>query len=531
MFTYLVKIYKQLKTLYYIKYYIENIYKVNILDDDHEHKNDNELKHLELFKSLKDIIFKSGSLYIKFFQWYISKLKANIINVNTPESKITIKFIAYFEDIFEQCPYHDLEYTKELFKKTMYGIELEDYIDMTTFKTIASGSIGQVYYGKRKKDNLEVAIKVKHPTIEKDLENQYELIAILKYIQSIHYFKIKYNLIFNIDDFLEDINLQCDFNNEANNVKLFIENFKESSNYVIFPKILFQSNDILISDYIEGTSLSNLSDMTKFKTSLNFISFFYQMLFIDNFIHGDLHCKNWKIKYNETTKLYQMIIYDCGICFQNINSQLTINFWFALINYDIEKIIETLKEFLQINNDLNSPYFNNKKFDTDVSCIYKHMINDNNSMGIGLIMNILLDILRNNNLIIHKFLLNFTIFICVVEEYMKNNNLINKTLQKNITMFDVINDSQLDIIAFCEINNCYKQVGELIKIKSKDNFNTATIGFQAGVGVSLGKISIDARYDASIGDLGKIITTTSGKQIDYSTRANMFQLTLGYRIL
>ena len=66
---------------------------------------------------------------------------------------------------------------------------------------------------------------------------------------------------------------------------------------------------------------------------------------------------------------------------------------------------------------------------------------------------------------------------------------------------------------------------------SKDNFNTATIGFQAGVGVSLGKISIDARYDASIGDLGKIITTTSGKQIDYSTRANMFQLTLGYRIL
>jgi hypothetical protein len=66
---------------------------------------------------------------------------------------------------------------------------------------------------------------------------------------------------------------------------------------------------------------------------------------------------------------------------------------------------------------------------------------------------------------------------------------------------------------------------------SKDNFNAATIGFQAGMGVSLGKISIDARYDASIGDLGKIITTTTGKQIDYSTRANMFQLTLGYRIL
>jgi hypothetical protein len=66
---------------------------------------------------------------------------------------------------------------------------------------------------------------------------------------------------------------------------------------------------------------------------------------------------------------------------------------------------------------------------------------------------------------------------------------------------------------------------------SKDNFNAATVGFQLGVGINLGKINLDARYDGSIGDLGKTITTQSGQQINYSTRANMFQLTLGYRIL
>lgn len=66
---------------------------------------------------------------------------------------------------------------------------------------------------------------------------------------------------------------------------------------------------------------------------------------------------------------------------------------------------------------------------------------------------------------------------------------------------------------------------------SKDNFNAATVGFQLGVGVSLGKINLDARYDGSIGDLGKTITTKAGQQVNYSTRANMFQLTLGYRIL
>ena len=66
---------------------------------------------------------------------------------------------------------------------------------------------------------------------------------------------------------------------------------------------------------------------------------------------------------------------------------------------------------------------------------------------------------------------------------------------------------------------------------SKDNFNAATVGFQLGVGINLGKINLDARYDGSIDDLGKTITTQAGQQINYSTRASMFQLTLGYRIL
>ena len=194
------------------------------------------------------------------------------------------------------------------------------------------------------------------------------------------------------------------------------------------------------------------------------------MLFIDNFIHGDLHCKNWKVKYNKDTHITQIIIYDCGICFQNSNKQLSNDFWFALINYDIDKLIVVLKQFLTIDNNLNKPYFTLKKFDKDVTYIFKNIIDDNNHMGTSLIMNILLDIFRNNNLIINKFLLNFTIFICVIEDYMKSNNLISKTINKNITMFDVINDSHFDIIAFCETNKCYTKVYDLIKLKSKDNF-------------------------------------------------------------
>ena len=458
----LTKIYSQIKKLYDIKTHIDTIYKT--------FTTNNEELQLQSFQSLKQLIFDSGSLYIKFFQWYISKLKSNIINNDTPETIHTIKFINYFEDIFEQCPYHDLEHTKQIFKNSMGGIELTTYMDMKTFKIIASGSIGQVYYGRRKIDNLEVAIKVKHPNIESDLDNQIELLRLVKFIQSISYFRHKYNILFNIDDFLEDINLQCDFNNEANNTKLFSENFKDSSHYIVFPEVLYQSTDILISKYIEGSSIDTLTDMQKFHTSLNFFCFFKQMLVVDNFIHGDLHCKNWKVKYNEITKTTQIIVYDCGICFKNINTELTSKFWYALVNYDIENLIILLKDFIKESNNINTNYFNNKIFDNEIKHLFTHVIK--HSMGTSLIMKVLLNLFKTNNLIVHKFLLNFTILICVIEEYMKNSNLINKNNNQSISMFDIINDNQLDIISFCEVKKCYPKVKEIIELNMKNSYNT-----------------------------------------------------------
>jgi predicted unusual protein kinase regulating ubiquinone biosynthesis (AarF/ABC1/UbiB family) len=462
MITYINKLYTQLKKLYYIKTHIDTIYNA-FENTDIESNNNSDSEINKVFESLKQIIFDCGSLYIKFFQWYISNLKTNIINNDTTKSKNIKKFIDYFEDIFEQCPYHSLNHTKKIFKKSMDGILLEDYINISTLKLIASGSIGQVYYGKRKKDNIEVAIKVKHPNIETDLENQYELIKLFKFIQSISFFRDKYNLLFNINDFLEDINLQCDFNNEANNTSIFINNFKESSKYIVFPEVLYQSKDLLITQYIAGNNVNSLSDMQKFQTSLNFICFFKQMLFVDNFIHGDLHSKNWKVRYNEETKNTQIIVYDCGICFKNIYTDLTSNFWLALVNYDIDKILIFLKEFIKDSNEIT-----NDNFDNDVKIIFKDIIKQ--SMGTSIVMKSILNLFKTNNIIVHKFLLNFSILICVIEEYMKSNNLINKNINENISMFDIINDCQLDIIAFCDVKKCYPKVKNIFELHLKDNY-------------------------------------------------------------
>ena len=486
--SYIYKLYNQIKQIYQINTQLNIIF-------ENFNKDESDIIQSEKFESLKQIIFSCGSLYIKFFQWYISKLKSNIIDINLTDAeketesesdtiidpdiinrnetliktKNLIKFIKYFEDIFEQCPYHDIEHTKQTFSDSMNGTLLEDYVDISSFKTIASGSIGQVYYARRKTDNLEIAIKIKHPNIKEDLDNQYELVKIIKFIQKISYFRNRYNLYFNLDDFLTDINLQCDFNNEANNCKIFQNNFKESSNYIIFPNIIYQSNDLLISEYIEGESFETLSDMQKYKTSLNFICFFYQMLLVDNFLHGDLHCKNWKIRNNKETNTVQIIVYDCGICFQNTSSVLTSDFWFAIINYDIKALNQIIMNF--VCDTTNICIKDSDKFDQDINIFFNNVLNQ--SITTSVLIKLIINFFSSNDIIVNKFLLNLSILICVIEEFLKGNGLNEKDKNrslKRISMFEIINDYQLDMIAFCDVKKCYPEVRNIFTLDMKKKY-------------------------------------------------------------
>jgi predicted unusual protein kinase regulating ubiquinone biosynthesis (AarF/ABC1/UbiB family) len=468
MIIYCIRLFKQIRKLYRIKQHIDIIHQADINHSTHEIQQKN-------YESLKQIIFESGSLYIKFFQWYISKLKANIVNPQSEEALSLSRFIHYFEDIFEQCPYHDIEHTKVVFEESMEdGTTLEEYIDMETFQPIASGSIGQVYYGVRRVDGKAVAIKVKHPNIESDLAEQNELISLIKFLQSYKYLRNRYKLFFNIDDFLYDINLQCDFNNEADNVNKFRDNFKASSSAIVFPEVYYQSSDLLISEYIVGEEFNSLTSVQKQKTAMNFVCFVYQMLLVDNFVHGDLHCKNWKVRKNPNNENnIQIVVYDCGICFQNISCELSNKFWFSIVKYDIEKVIEVLKVYLDNINSNTSNQFNIDltKFEEDIRTMFNKIIKE--SLGTGLVVKSILNFFSINDITIHKFLLNFSIFVCVIEEFLKTNEIIDKDRNENkvSSMFDIITDNELDVIAYCDVKKCYPKVRQLLSKNMEDKYN------------------------------------------------------------
>ena len=260
--------------------------------------NDNELK------KLKEIVIDNGALSIKFMQWYLSNKE--IENYDNSYDKI----INFFEDVFDDCPYHSLEETKKMFKND-FNMEMESIININTIEEIGSGSIGQVY--KCELDGKLVAMKVKHPHLNNLIKNQRYIIDLIIYIQKIEYLKNYFELHYDINDFMETLYLQLNFKNEVYNSNKFYNQFSYNP-LIIIPKVLYSSNNIIISEYESGKDFLELTSYQKTKAGLNFYCLVLEMVVFNNFIHGDLHKKNWKVRINKDGE-YKIILYDFGLVF------------------------------------------------------------------------------------------------------------------------------------------------------------------------------------------------------------------------
>jgi len=61
-----------------------------------------------------------------------------------------------------------------------------------------------------------------------------------------------------------------------------------------------------------------------------------------------------------------------------------------------------------------------------------------------------------------------------------------------------------------------------------DTFKQAVFGYQAGIGISLLGLQLDARYEGNLSDLSQIGITTPGNDSRFTTKTTLWQLTAGY---
>ena len=96
------------------------------------------------------------------------------------------------------------------------------------------------------------------------------------------------SLHIDIDDFVYNLLLQLDFQNEVFNTLKFRRNFKDNT-IIVIPEIYYYGKDIIISKFEEGQDLNSLTLFQKQKAGISLYCFIIQMTLFDNFVHGDLH--------------------------------------------------------------------------------------------------------------------------------------------------------------------------------------------------------------------------------------------------
>lgn len=313
-------------------------------------------------------IQNNGCVIIKLIQWLYTRNKNfnnKYTSLNNSQSNFddifNNNFNNIFNNIYENCKLHKLEYSKQLFQKE-FSANFDDIIELDPEYKIKSGSIAQVYKARLKNTQQEVAIKITHPELYEQLLFPYIYYKIYdKITTNIAFFK-NYRIPFELSDFFDSFLNQTDMRIEATNLKYFYKEYR-SNPYILIPKPIVWSNNILIMQYIEARNFNDIkneiSDYTKYKIILLLNLFIKDSMCLLDYYHADLHDSNWKVVIKQPTTNIpistsinpSIVIYDFGFCIKKSENdkRLMQNLHKTIETNNITEFAGNLYQFIYYN--------------------------------------------------------------------------------------------------------------------------------------------------------------------------------------
>ena len=256
--------------------------------------------------------------------------------------------------LFENCDTHTLEQTKQMYLQD-FGKTLEhDFI--INDKIVGSGSIGQVYRFYSRQHHGYVALKSKHPGIDKNIH------TFILYIKVINWFIRPFNMYHElITEYLHNITQQLDYAQEVKNMEKFKLLWK-NENCVIIPEVFYSSKNFICMSFHDGENFNELTDKQKMMASLYLNFIVLTSLLVHDFLHIDLHVGNWKVNLNG----FKIVLYDCGIMCKTGDLQINKEIILLFLAGRFEKLVYVIGNGTQEKLDKLSIFIKNNLPNTSI---------------------------------------------------------------------------------------------------------------------------------------------------------------------
>lgn len=216
--------------------------------------------------------------------------------------------------------------------ETAFERPLHDLFDSFDLEPIASASIAQVHRA-RLKDGREVAVKVRRPGISRVVNNDMRILSFVSKALSTLPGMNAVPLPELVNEFQVPIKQQLDFHLEAANNRRFHKEFAliEHIQLPALVEDLCTENVLTMEylDHLQRSDFNNFSAQDRKTAALAGLSALYKMIFIDGFIHADMHPGNVFIR-----EWGEFVILDTGLVasLDEADQRDFVDFFFGLIN-------------------------------------------------------------------------------------------------------------------------------------------------------------------------------------------------------
>lgn len=290
-------------------------------------------------------------------------------------------FINELTQLVDHVPPMPYEYTEQILKED-WGTEIQDQIKRMDKTSIASASIGEVYFGVLQ-DGTSVAIKVRRYRIEEIFYKDFVALRMVFWIVKVFTaFGKKTDLKALHRELITVMERELDYKQELAYGKYFAERYKDFENIHI-PRFFeeFSTARILVMEWIDGEKITNIDfykqhNIDNEQVSKSLFDFYLDQFLNPGKFHADPHAGNILIQQDGTvaildfgmvgeikkqdTEYFKLLVQGFIIDNYDIVIDALDKMNFLLPDADHKKIEEVLKDTVEMYSDGSLKHLNSQ---------------------------------------------------------------------------------------------------------------------------------------------------------------------------